>query len=117
MSRDLTEKEIFDIGEKVFEEMKAIIEDIASQSDTMPVAFPYSVPNTSYIEVIGDIFCIAPLGKKALQDYQKQNKVDKRMLWLKNAWIPILVSIATNLIIDGMRQLLPLIQEWVSSFL
>lgn len=38
-------------------------------------------------------------------------------LMLKSLWIPIVVSIITNLIIDGIQWLLPLIQQWFSSFL
>ena len=40
-----------------------------------------------------------------------------KQLWLKNAWIPILVTIITNLIIDGVKWLLPLVSQWLSSSL
>ena len=49
--------------------------------------------------------------------YLEAKKADTKRLWLKNAWIPILVSVATNLIIVGIKQLLPLIQELLSRIL
>lgn len=36
-------------------------------------------------------------------------------LWIKNAWIPILVSLVTNLAIAGLKQLWPLILGWLSN--
>ena len=57
---------------------------------------------------------LTPLGIKALEDYQYSRKLRIRDLWFKNAWLPILVSIAANLAIAGIRQLWPLIQQWLS---
>lgn len=37
-------------------------------------------------------------GKKLLQDYKHQKNIHKRELWLKNMWIPIIVSFATTLL-------------------
>lgn len=62
-------------------------------------------------------FHISPLGKKTLQDYQLKRKSEKRSLWIKNAWLPIIVSIFTTLAIDGLKLLLPLIQVWLSNTL
>lgn len=59
-------------------------------------------------------YCISDKGRKALNDYKIAQKREKRMLWLKNAWIPILVSIVTNLIISALKQLLPLILRLLS---
>ena len=58
-------------------------------------------------------FHISPLGKKTLQDYQLKRKFEKRSLWIRNAWLPIIVSIFTTLAIDGLKLLLPLIQVWL----
>lgn len=61
------------------------------------------------------IFSITDYGKKALQDYKESVKEKRKELWLKNAWIPILVSVATTSLINGLQWLLPLIQQWVSN--
>lgn len=45
--------------------------------------------------------------------YRKQLRKD---MWFENATIPAVVSIITNLLIYGMQQLWPLIQQWVSNF-
>lgn len=63
------------------------------------------------------IYSLTELGQKLLQDHKISTKKARKNLWLKNAWIPILVSLATNLVLRGIGQLLPLIQQWVSSFL
>ena len=90
-----------------------------------------SIPNSSFIlqqyEKIGTgvreiirplgIYTTTDCGKKALQDYKQEIKSKRKELWLKNAWIPIIVSVATNLVISGAKWLWPLIQQWVSSFL
>ena len=49
------------------------------------------------------------------RDYLIYCRQRKKELWLKNAWIPILVTIVTNLIIDGLKCLSPQIQQWLSS--
>ncbi|MGX8711662.1 MAG: hypothetical protein ACQGTM_15625 [bacterium] len=83
------------------------------------------IQNTSYIlekyneetdKALG-IYFTTDMGKKALQDHERQSKAAKRELWLKNAWIPILVTLATNLVIGALKWLWPLIQRWASSFL
>lgn len=57
---------------------------------------------------------ITNLGLKTLQDYDYQQKSHIKELWLKNAWIPILVTLATNLLLGALKRLLPLIQELLS---
>lgn len=57
------------------------------------------------------IYRITEFGKKALQDYECIKTTHHRELWLKNAWIPILVTVVTNLIIGAIKWLWPLIQE------
>ena len=49
------------------------------------------------------IFSITTLGKKALQDYETSQKQQKKDIWLKNVWTPILVTIITNLVISGIK--------------
>lgn len=44
--------------------------------------------------------------------YRKQFKKD---ILLENAWIPVVVSILTNLLTDGIQWLLPLIQQLFSN--
>lgn len=61
-----------------------------------------------------DSYRLTDLGRKVLQDYRHSAKKARRELWLKNAWIPILVSLATNLVIAGTKWLLPQILEWLS---
>ena len=87
-----------------------------------------AIPNSSYLlenyqlvkdglytrmEYLGT-FYLTELGKKAVQDHIQRTKSARKELWLKNAWIPILVSLATNLVIDGTKWLLPQILEWLS---
>lgn len=61
-----------------------------------------------------DSYRLTDMGHKVLQDYRHTAKNKRRELWIKNAWIPILVSLATNLVIDGTKWLLPQIIEWLS---
>lgn len=48
-------------------------------------------------------------------DYLAYYRQARKDIWLVNAKIPILVSIATNLVIAGIRQMWPSILQWVSS--
>lgn len=56
---------------------------------------------------------ITPKGEIALDDYLAERKQHRKELLLKSVWMPILVSIAANLTIAGIRQLWPLIQQWL----
>ena len=58
---------------------------------------------------------ITPKGEIALDDYLAERKQHRKELLLKSVWMPILVSIAANLTIAGIRQLWPLIQQWLSN--
>lgn len=64
-----------------------------------------------------DRYMISPYGQKVLQDYKTRSKLSRRALWLKNCWIPIIVSLATNLAVyltkSLITKLLPLIQQWL----
>ena len=41
----------------------------------------------------------------------------KRLLWLKSAWIPIIVTLVTNLLVAVLKWLSPQILEWCTNFL
>ena len=56
---------------------------------------------------------ITPKGEMALDDYLTEQRRHQKELLLKSVWMPILVSIAANLTIAGIRQLWPLIQQWL----
>lgn len=62
-----------------------------------------------------DTYSITTLGRKTLQDYETTEKQRKKDMWLQNAKIPILVTIITNLVIDGTKWLLPLILQSLSN--
>ena len=93
-------------------------------------AAQHTEPNTSYLhekitrvveEDTGTItnllitYTLTDLGRAALQDYELTQKSQRRELWLKNAWIPIIVTIVTTLVIRALEWLFPLIQGWFSS--
>lgn len=95
----------------------------------LPITNP--VPNSSYlsqdrietvvngrvkIEMLGT-YRLTENGQKFLQDYGQKARSDRKELWLKNAWIPILVTLATNLVISGVKWLFPLIVQWLASSL
>lgn len=117
---------------EAFQEIEAIEYRVTELSTPEYRSIPHArvpIPNTSYIvedwervrengimvtKPLGT-YRLTDLGKKTLQDYISYSKSQRKDLWLKNAWIPILVSLATNLILGGLRRLWPLIQQWVSS--
>lgn len=45
-------------------------------------------------------------GEKALEDYQYEHRLRNRELWIKNAWLPLLTTVAFNLIKAGIEWLL-----------
>lgn len=59
------------------------------------------------------VYRITPKGEMALDDYLTEQRRHQKELLLKSVWMPILVSIAANLTIAGIRQLWPLIQQWL----
>ncbi len=63
------------------------------------------------------VYRLTAFGDKTLQDYEHQRISRQKELWLKNAWIPILVSLVTNLLIHGITELWPLIKGWASHIL
>ncbi len=55
---------------------------------------------------------ITEAGRKAWQDYRHTTHKDRRELWLKNAWIPIIVSFATTVLTNYILPKLPAMIEW-----
>lgn len=49
---------------------------------------------------------LTPDGEKALEDYQYEHRLRDRELWIKNAWLPLLTTVAFNLIKAGIEWLL-----------
>lgn len=77
-------------------------------------------PNTAYLvhsQTDETKFQITELGKMAIQEFGFARRQKRRMLWLKNAWIPIIVSILTTVAITVLKSLWPKIQELVSKLL
>lgn len=67
-------------------------------------------PQTRITSVVSKkSFHITSLGKKTLQDYKCKLKSDKQDFWKKSIFVPIIVTIATTLLIDVLKLLLPLI--------
>ena len=46
-------------------------------------------------------------GKNILQDFKNKKQIQNKELWLKNAWIPIIVAFLTTLIINYILPTLP----------
>lgn len=63
------------------------------------------------------VYRLTTFGEKALQDYQQSRRSYKRELWLKNAWIPIIVSLVTSAIANCILPRLPQILQWAASTL
>lgn len=123
-SQPLTESEI----EKKLPKVQAVplrIRDLSARpSDMFPGSPRRSPPDDAYIHPESGQYwgprtryVLTPLGMKTLQDAALTRRKDRRDLWLRNAWIPILVSLFTNLILGALQQLLPQILQWASSFL
>ena len=77
-------------------------------------------PNTAYLvrsQTDETKFQITELGEMAIQEFGFARRQKRRMLWLKNAWIPIIVSILTTVAITVLKSLWPKIQELVSKLL
>lgn len=46
-------------------------------------------------------------GKNILQDFKNKKQIQNKELWLKNAWIPIIVAFLTTLITNYILPMLP----------
>ena len=74
---------------------------------------PSPIPNSSHLLEEKGEYHITDLGQKSLEDYQAKLKHEKKQIWLVNWRIPVLVSIAVNLIWRGTELLLPHITVWL----
>lgn len=113
------------------EEIEYRIRYMAAQDTHRNAYFTEKIPNTSCLSrdtraitdpqtrktknELLDTYRITTLGRKTLQDYEVSEKQRKKDMWLQNAKIPILVTIITNLVIDGTKWLLPLILQSLSN--
>lgn len=70
----------------------------------------YSSEADSHVLVGLKIYSLTDYAEKALQDHRAKSKQENFQMWLKNAWIPIIVSLITNLLIVGTKLLLQQIQ-------
>lgn len=63
------------------------------------------------------IYELTELGKRELQDHLAESQTRRKELWLKNAWIPIIVAFVTTV---GTNYILPKllrILQWAASIL
>ena len=128
-SNNVTKKEIID---KLSDKVEALELRISRISRPLSTSSGSYMPDTSYIkenlkpvrteygysegEPLG-VYNITDLGKKVLQDYKSKEKTYKKELWLKNAWIPILVAFLTTVITNYITPRLPQIIQWFSNIL
>lgn len=76
----------------------------------------YTEDHISHSEPIG-LYHITQFGEKSLQDFEHKTSSHKRELWLKNAWIPIIVSFITTSVTNYILPKLPQILQWFASIL
>ena len=63
--------------------------------------------------ILLDTYCVTEF-YRVYRDYRSEQWFE---LTLSSLWLPIVVSILTNLTTDGIQALLPLIQQWFASSL
>lgn len=63
--------------------------------------------------VFKDTYCVS----EQYRIYQAYRSEQRGLLMLKSLWLPIVVSVLTNLTVDGIQWLLPLIRQWLANFL
>ena len=95
-----------------------------------PISTPK--PNSSYlherttssVDEIGcahvkhlGIYELTEFGQRALQNYTQAARTAQKELWLKNAWIPIIVSLVTTVTANYILPKLPQILQWIASIL
>ncbi len=59
-----------------------------------------------YLKRKDEKYELTEIGWKAVQDYRSSLKRARRDLWMRTAWIPILVSVVTNLAMLVLKYLL-----------
>lgn len=69
-----------------------------------------------HVEHLG-IYELTEYGKRELEDYLAAKKTGRKELWLKNAWIPIIVSLVTSAIANYILPKLPQILRWAANTL
>ena len=112
-------------GQAAVEDLERALPDVASVAYRVKVLstpeYKYvstvrlALENTSHHEPLG-IYRLTEFGLKALQDHECTAKTSRRELWLKNAWIPIIVAFVTTLLANYMLpRLLHMIESWAST--
>ncbi len=91
------------------------VSDMSKPEERFEAKRIWTVPNTSYLLKTNDIYHLTALGEKALQDYDAADVDRKRELWLKNAWIPILVAFITTVVTNYILPKLPALLQWLAS--
>lgn len=61
------------------------------------------------------LYRLTDLGKKELQDHVQFHRSQTKEFWFKSIWTPILVTLATNLLISGLKWLSPLILKLLTN--
>lgn len=62
-------------------------------------------PNAYNIKLTGNAFL-----------FEEKEQEARKNLLLEKAWLPIIVTIATTLVIDAAKWLFPLLKQWLASF-
>lgn len=83
------------------EQLKAMFPEIDAIDLRVKRMYLYKNPSpllkSNVIETV-HVYNLTEQGLKALQDHALYKKKRTRELWLKNAWIPIIVSVTTTLL-------------------
>jgi len=97
------------------QEYKHSLRAYLPNSSLVSQKYKITTDNDGYdtLEPLG-IYEITDLGRKVLQDYITQERTNRKNLWLKNAWIPMLVAFVTTLITIALK---PLLQALLERFL
>ena len=63
------------------------------------------------------IYELTDLGKKELQNYLQNKASEQKEFWLKNIWIPIVVSLITTATANYILPKMPQILQWIANTL
>lgn len=106
-----------------FKSFSALENRVEILSEPYQATFGVYVPNTSVIvPIVKDNtlhYQITDYGKRVLQVYKLSSKKRKKEIWLKNMWIPIIVSFVTYMllnyiapmILNSLKQLCDILQN------
>lgn len=92
---------------------KAIPEDTAPRLLRFKLTYQETTHQPGLMPKPNGLMRASDLGR----DYLVYHRSVWRDFWLKSVWVPILVSIATTLLIHVSEWLLPQIQQWMASIL